>query len=302
MSSARLLNDRTMSSRSAPLRVGVDVGWALWFSVPSESHQRSVPVGARARDDVNRIAAYLARRDVASLSPAVVPHADVLVLCGSAVLAAIDIAATAFNNGLADRLLVSGGVGHSTPHLRQAVREDPRYGDVSTDARPESAIIAEILRRHHGVPDAAILIEAESTNCGENAEFSVDLLTLTPLRLRSLILLQDPTMQRRTHECFRRSLRDTPGARISSFAPFVPALPDRDTPNLNDEDGRAVWSVRRFTALILGEMRRLHDDEHGYGPRGADFIDHVDIPKDVMDAYQRLAVAHPHSFREAWHP
>ena len=275
---------------------------ALWFSVPSESNQRSGPVGAQARDDMNRIAAYLARRDVASLSPTVVPHADVLVLCGSAVLAAIDIAATAFQDGLADHLLVSGGVGHSTPHLRQAVREDPRYGDVSTDARPESAIIAEILRRHHAVPDAAILIEAESTNCGENGEFSVSLLKLTPLKLRSVILLQDPTMQRRTHECFRRSLRDASGVRISSYAPFVPTVPDRDARNVNDEDGRAVWSVRRFTALILGEMCRLHDDEHGYGPRGADFIDHVDIPNDVMDAYQRLAVAHPHSFREAWRP
>ena len=275
---------------------------ALWFSVPSESNQRSGPVGAQARDDVNRIAAYLARRDVASLSPAVVPHADVLVLCGSAVLAAIDIAATAFQDGLADRVLVSGGVGHSTPHLRQAVRGDPRYGDVSTDARPESAIIAEILRRHHAVPDAAILIEAESTNCGENAEFSVDLLKLTPLKLRSILLLQDPTMQRRTHECFRRSLRDAAGVRVLSYAPFVPTVPDHDARNVHDGDGRTVWSMRRFTALILGEMCRLHDDEHGYGPRGADFIDHVDIPNDVMDAYHRLAVAHPYSFREAWRP
>ena len=268
----------------------------------SESNQHSRPVGAHARDDVNRIAAFLARRDVASLSPTVAPHADVLVLCGSTVLAAIDLAATAFQDGLADRLLVSGGIGHSTPHLRQAVREDPRYGDVSTDARPESAIIAEILGRHHAVPDAAILIDAESTNCGENAEFSVNLLKLIPLKLRSVILLQDPTMQRRTHECFRRSLRDAPGVRISSYAPFVPTVPDQDVRNVHDENGRAVWSVRRFTALVLGEMCRLHDDEHGYGPRGADFIDHVDIPKDVMDAYQRLAVARPHSFREAWRP
>jgi hypothetical protein len=37
-------------------------------------------------------------------------------------------------------------------------------------------------------------------------------------------------------------------------------------------------------------------------PQGADFIDHVDIPNNVMDAYQRLTVAHPHSFRKAWRP
>ena len=77
--------------------------------MPSESSQRSGPVGAQAREDANRIAAYLARRDIASLSPAVVPRADVLVLCGSAVLAALDIAATAVHDGVADRLLVSGG-------------------------------------------------------------------------------------------------------------------------------------------------------------------------------------------------
>jgi len=243
----------------------------------------------QARDDVNRIAAYLARRDILSLSPAVL-RADVLVLCGSAVLAAIDIAATAFQNGLADRLLVSGGVGHSTPYLRQAVRETPRYGDVPTHARPESAIIAEILRRHHAVPDTAILIEDESTNCGENAEFSVELLKLTPLRLRSVLLLQDPTMQRRTHECFRRSLRDACGVRVSSYAPFVPTVHDLDAQYVHDEDGRAAWSMGRFTALLLGEIGRLRDDEQGYGPRGADFIDHVDIPGNVMDAYQRLVV------------
>ena len=77
--------------------------------MPSESNQRPGPAGAQVRDDMNRIAAYLARRDFTSLSPAVVPRADVLVLCGSAVLAAIDVAATAFHDGVADRLLVSWG-------------------------------------------------------------------------------------------------------------------------------------------------------------------------------------------------
>jgi hypothetical protein len=70
---------------------------------------------------MNRIAAYLARRDFTSLSPAVVPRADVLVLCGSAVLAAIDVAATAFHDGVADRLLVSGGGGtlHAVPEANR---------------------------------------------------------------------------------------------------------------------------------------------------------------------------------------
>ena len=270
--------------------------------MPSKSDQRSGWVGTQARDDVNRVAGFLARRDIASLSLAVVPRADVLVLCGSAVLTAIDVAATAFHDGLAHRLVVSGGVGHSTPYLRQVIRENPRYRDVPTDGRPESTIIAEILRVHHGVPDHAIMIEDLSTNCGENAEFSVDLLRKTRLKLRSVLLLQDPTMQRRTHECFRRSLQDATGVRLTSYAPFVPFVPDLDVPGVSDEQGRTVWSLGRFTALILGEVRRLHDDEDGYGPRGAGFIDHVDTPDDVMDAYRRLAVADPHSVRESWRP
>ena len=274
--------------------------------VPSESNQRSGPARALALDDLNLIAAYLARSDFISLSPAVVSPADVLVLCGSAVLATIDVAATAFHDGLADRLLISGGIGHSTPYLRQTVSEDPRYGDVPTEARPESAIIAEILHTHHGVPDAAILIEDESTNCGENARLSVGLLKLAPQKVRSILLIQDPTMQRRTHECFRRSLRDAPGVRVSSYAPFVPtvtATSDRDVRDIrdirdvHDAVGRTVWSTRRFTDLLMGEMRRLDDDEQGYGPRGAGFIDHVDIPGDVMGAYRRLAAALPHSQR-----
>jgi uncharacterized SAM-binding protein YcdF (DUF218 family) len=254
---------------------------------------------------MNRIAAYLARRDFPSLSPAVVPHADVLVLCGSAVLAAIDLAATAFHDGVVDRLLVSGGVGHSTPYLRQTLAQDPRYNDVPTHARPESAMIADILRSHYTVPDTAILIEDGSTNCGENAKLSVELLERTGGKWRSILLLQDPTMQRRTHECFRRALRDSAGVSISSYAPLIPIVPAiayRDAGDVQDEHGRRVWSMRRFTALLLGEMCRLHDDERGYGPRGADFIDHVDIPSEVMGAYQRLAAAHPHCLREPWRP
>jgi hypothetical protein len=112
--------------------------------------------------------------------------------------------------------------------------------------------------------------------------------------VRSVLLVQDPTMQRRTHESFRRSLRGTPDVTVLSYAPLVP---DVSAPDFGE-----IWSMDRFTALVLGEVRRLHDDENGYGPRGAGFIDHVDIPTDVLDAYRRLAAALPGSTRPAWKP
>jgi uncharacterized SAM-binding protein YcdF (DUF218 family) len=185
-------------------------------------------------------------------------------------------------------------VGHSTRYLRDAVRQHPRYRDVETEARSEAAIIADILRIHHRVPEAAISLEEESSNCGENARFALGVLRRQAQPARSILLIQDPTMQRRTHACFERCLRDDPGMTVSSYAPFVPHVTNGD---VTAPDGSTVWSLRRFTALVLGEMRRLHDTEDGYGPSGADFIDHIDIPNEVMDAYQRLAGMHPGSTR-----
>jgi hypothetical protein len=252
------------------------------------------------QDDKNRIAAYLARRDEATLSPEATDRADLLVLCGSAVLAAVDVAAAALHDGLVERLLVTGGVGHSTEHLRRTVREDPRFSDVPTRGRPESAILADLLRRHFAVPASAVSTEERSAHCGENADFSVDLLLRSSPEPQSILLVQDPTMQRRTHECFVRALRGVASVRVISYAPFVPTVTAPAATAVTDDAGRVVWSMTRFTSLLLGEMGRLHDDEHGYGPQGAGFIDHVDIPRVVMDAYRRLAAAHPESTREAW--
>ncbi len=39
---------------------------------------------------------------------------------------------------------------------------------------------------------------------------------------------------------------------------------------------------------MLGEIPRLRDDEKGYGPRGRGYIVHVDVPEEVLAAYERL--------------
>jgi hypothetical protein len=88
-------------------------------------------------------------------------------------------------------------------------------------------------------------------------------------------------MQRRTHAGFDHHQRRL-GSRLEvvSFAPLV-------------ADPVAVWGHDRFVSLLLGEVSRLHDDEHGYGPRGAGFLDHVDVPEDVLAATERVAQALP---------
>lgn len=56
---------------------------------------------------------------------------------------------------------------------------------------------------------------------------------------------------------------------------------------------QGVWEVDRYLSLLLGEIPRLRDDGSGYGPKGKNFIDHVDIPSEVERAWARLAERYP---------
>lgn len=238
--------------------------------------------------DLELIGRFLARRDLPSLDAATVGTPfDVLVLCGSGVAATVEVTAQAFHDGLARRILVTGGTGHSTPYLVEAVAAHDTWRDVPTAGRPEASVIAEILWRHLDVPASAISTEEQATNCGENAELSLRLL---PPDGR-VLLVQDPTMQRRTHASFDHHQRLLgSGLEVVSEAPFVPVVRGD---GVGDVAGPPAWALDRFASLALGEIRRLHDDAEGYGPRGAGFIDHVDVPDDVVDAAERAAQAFP---------
>lgn len=236
----------------------------------------SDPAGAPAAD-LDLLGAYLARRDPgADTEPA-----DVLVLCGSAVLATLEVAADLWHRGVVPRIVVTGGIGHSTEHLRRALPGVPTTG------RSEADVLGALLVRRHRIPAEVVALEEAATNCGENARLTLDLLGPG---VRSLVVVQDPTMQRRTHAAFEHLA----GARtaVRSLAPFVPTAAART----------GVWTPERFTSLALGEVRRLRDDEHGYGPRGAGFIGHVDVPADVLAAAERLAAGRPDAVRPAWRP
>ena len=51
-----------------------------------------------------------------------------------------------------------------------------------------------------------------------------------------------------------------------------------------------MWPISMYPELLGGEVRRLTDDERGYGPRGQDFVVHVDIPDDVRHAAESLGL------------
>jgi uncharacterized SAM-binding protein YcdF (DUF218 family) len=142
-----------------------------------------------------------------------------------------------------------------------------------------------------GIPADRILVEDRSANGGENARFSIRALKDAGLARGTILLLQDPTMQRRSVLTFEREA-ELAGIEMrplshSTFVPCVEAAMGGDV-RVRADQAVGSWSFLRLAALLLGEIRRLRDDENGYGPRGRNFIAHVDLPDAVLESYERL--------------
>ncbi|WP_348253684.1 YdcF family protein, partial [Salmonella enterica] len=70
-----------------------------------------------------------------------------------------------------------------------------------------------------------IWLEDRSTNCGENPRFSCPLIRQAKENINTAIVVQDPTMHRRTIATFRRVPDDdTDAPRWLRFPGFVPIL------------------------------------------------------------------------------
>lgn len=60
-----------------------------------------------------------------------------------------------------------------------------------------------------------------------------------------------------------------------------------------------MWDIQTYISLLMGEIPRLSDDANGYGPKGKNFIAHVDIPAAVRRAFDEIRTAYPHLIRKA---
>jgi hypothetical protein len=259
-------------------------------------------MAAELCDDANALAAFLARRDYPSLAAAAADGPfTAIIVCGSAVLATVEEALAALRLGLAPRILFSGGVGHSTPLLYQAVAASPHAAAVGLEGAPSEAAVLRDYALALGAPAGALLTEAASTNCGSNAALSRAALEAAGApHPHRLLLLQDPTMQLRTHASFERAYAGAPGgapALLRSWAPFCarlqPAAPGAPAAveALALAPAGAWGSRERYLGLLLGEVPRLRDAPGGYGPLGSGFIAHVDVPQAIEAAHARLAAA-----------
>jgi hypothetical protein len=138
------------------------------------------------------------------------------------------------------------------------------------------------------VDKKSIVIERESTNCGNNATFALQAARRIRSVPRTALIVQDPIMQRRTHESFLQAWQ-TEQTEFMSFAPMVPLLTDMDgTITFANRRHGEYYGMHNFLDLVMGEIPRLRDDENGYGPKGAGFIGHVSMPEAVLSAFDQL--------------
>lgn len=243
---------------------------------------------------INEISKFLAVRDIPKLNSFDlekvfgIKKVDILVLLGNSIPYTIKCVVEAYENNLCDRILINGGIGHSTEILRQQIRKDERFNFIQVENRAEADIFFDIMTKIYKVPEHKIIVENQSTNCGDNALKAVKLLSELQITYKSLLLIQDPTMQLRTYASFQKYI-ESKEIKLINYAPFIPEVNSELKLINRDVDG--IWEEKRFLELIMGEIPRLKDDVNGYGPCGKNFIANVEVPSEIEECYNKLKVS-----------
>jgi uncharacterized SAM-binding protein YcdF (DUF218 family) len=137
--------------------------------------------------------------------------------------------------------------------------------------RPEAEIFADAAAAA-GVPRERMLIEARSTNTGENVDFSRELLSKHGMHPRKVIAVQKPYMERRTLATFQQRWPEL------TVIVTSPQIEFDDYPN---------EAIRRedIIHIMVGDLQRLIL----YADRGWSVAQ--EIPPEVTEAYERLVEA-----------
>lgn len=249
---------------------------------------------AQLVNDINNIILFLSKRDIDELTKRAlqgkfgIKQVDMLIILGNSIPYIAELGADAYKSGIAENLMVVGGIGHSTKYLIENVLKNNNYIDINTNNKSEADILSQIIEKRINIDNHKIIIENKSTNCGSNAHEALNVFKKRGHIPKSILLIQDPTMQMRTHASFLKEWNEEKSL-IISYSPFIPKVKAsyNGYEYINNEiDG--LWNKGRFIDLIMGEIPRLRDDLQGYGPMGKGFISHVDIPEKVLDSYNRL--------------
>jgi uncharacterized SAM-binding protein YcdF (DUF218 family) len=180
----------------------------------------------------------------------------ILVLCSHDERVA-ERAAQLFHEGWAPLVIFSGGKGSITSTLWN---------------EPEAERFARIAISLD-VPRERILIEAHSTNTGENIEFTKRLLAERGLDLNKFIVVQKPYMERRAFATFRKRWPEKDLIVTSPQVSFREYL---------DGYANRALSAADVVSIMVGDLQRIKI----YPGRGYQIAQ--DIPDKVWSAFEEL--------------
>lgn len=253
--------------------------------------------------DINTVSRFISQEDIPDLRK--IEPVDTIILCVCSVLLSSETVFEIIRErpGITKTLVLCGGIGHSTTFIYDAVARHPRFQSIAPDIQglPEAQVLLTIFNRFFAPgftaeePQPRILAEDRSVTCHTNASETRKLLEANDVPTpRTAVVVQDPTMVRRTVACFERVYEDLANPpKFFGYPVFVPLVGPGNNdklvytaPNISLE---LMWDMNRFLDLVIGEYPRLRDDENGYGPNGNHTIVHVDIPPEVEEAWKRLS-------------
>ncbi|MGF1734619.1 YdcF family protein [Photobacterium satsumensis] len=186
------------------------------------------------------------------LNHTLTPSDCIFVLCSNDIRVA-EYAARLFLEGYAPYMVFSGGEGELTRGMYKG-SEAEAFAEVALDM---------------GVPQHAILLEPQSTNTGENVQFTRALLEMKGLDPESLIIVQKPFMERRAYATFQQNW---PGKKVAVTSPNIDF----------DEYPNETLSYSDVINVMLGDLQRIKVyPSYGYSVE-------QEIPEDVWKAYQQL--------------
>jgi uncharacterized SAM-binding protein YcdF (DUF218 family) len=162
--------------------------------------------------------------------------------------------------GWAPLLVFSGGLGVITSRIWNEPEAD------------QFAAIAVTL----GVPQEKIIIENQSTNTGENIQFTRRLLAQKQIDPHKFILVQKPYMERRSFATFRRLWPEKEVAVTSPQVSFDEYLNNYVNGELTMAD---------VISIMVGDLQRIKV----YAEKG--FQIHQEIPDEIWSAYEELIAA-----------
>lgn len=182
--------------------------------------------------------------------------ADVIVVMGSHDIQVADRGAELFIEGYAPLIVMSGGLGKLTSKMWR---------------RPEAAIFTD-RAIELGVPRNKIFIENKSKNTGENVVFTKKLLKKKGVKVKSVILVQKPYMERRAYATFKKIW---PGVKVFVTSPQI---------SFTDYKSSKV-SREKMINIMVGDLQRVIEyPSLGYQIK-------QEVPTKVLQAYEDLVKA-----------